>query len=82
MTDFDECNDHSKRAFDKWLGLRGDFISSQEYAAEKAAWDAGAEWAMAGSANRREIFSKLVQRVIDLQGHDNMKFLDKRLNDG
>ena len=80
--DFDECKNHSKQAFDKWLGLRGDFISSQEYAAEKAAWDAGAEWAMAGSANRRELVSMLVQRVIDLQGHDNIKFLDKRLSDG
>lgn len=74
---FDECNNHSKRAFDKWLGLRGDFISSQEYAAERAAWDAGIEYAMAGSANRREIVAKLVQRVIDLQGHDNIKYLIK-----
>lgn len=73
----EECNNHSKRAFDKWLGLRGDYISSQEYAAERAAWDAGAEWAMAGSANRREIVSKLVQRVIDLQGHDNISYIFK-----
>ena len=76
---FDECNNHSKRAFDKWLGLRGDFMSSQEYAAERAAWDAGAEWAMAGSANRRELVSLLVQRVIELQGHDNLKSIMKKM---